>query len=60
MMRAHGLTFDLAFTSVLRRAIHTLWLACDEMELAHLPGAVTGANFPTFRLQLPVKYGSYR
>jgi 2,3-bisphosphoglycerate-dependent phosphoglycerate mutase len=32
-----GLTFDIAFTSVLTRAIRTLWLALDEMRLMWIP-----------------------
>jgi 2,3-bisphosphoglycerate-dependent phosphoglycerate mutase len=32
-----GLTFDLAFTSVLVRAIRTLWLVLDEMRLMWIP-----------------------
>jgi 2,3-bisphosphoglycerate-dependent phosphoglycerate mutase len=32
-----GLTFDLAFTSVLKRAIRTLWIALDTMDLLWLP-----------------------
>jgi len=32
-----GYTFDLAFTSVLKRAIRTLWLALDEMDLMWIP-----------------------
>jgi 2,3-bisphosphoglycerate-dependent phosphoglycerate mutase len=32
-----GLRVDLAFTSVLRRAIHTLWLMLDAMDRAWLP-----------------------
>lgn len=32
-----GLTFDLAFTSVLIRAIRTLWLVLDEMQLGWIP-----------------------
>ena len=32
-----GLTFDLAFTSVLIRAIRTLWLMLDEMRLGWIP-----------------------
>jgi 2,3-bisphosphoglycerate-dependent phosphoglycerate mutase len=32
-----GLTFDIAFTSVLVRAIRTLWLVLDEMELMWIP-----------------------
>jgi 2,3-bisphosphoglycerate-dependent phosphoglycerate mutase len=32
-----GLAFDVAFTSVLKRAIRTLWIVLDEMELMWLP-----------------------
>jgi len=32
-----GLTFDIAFTSVLKRAIRTLWLVLDEMQLMWIP-----------------------
>ncbi len=32
-----GLTFDIAFTSVLVRAIRTLWLILDEMQLMWIP-----------------------
>jgi 2,3-bisphosphoglycerate-dependent phosphoglycerate mutase len=32
-LREKGFTFDLAFTSRLKRAIHTLWLALEELEL---------------------------
>lgn len=32
-----GLTFDVAFTSVLKRAIRTLWLVLDEMDLMWIP-----------------------
>jgi 2,3-bisphosphoglycerate-dependent phosphoglycerate mutase len=32
-----GLTFDIAFTSVLVRAIRTLWLILDEMKLTWVP-----------------------
>jgi len=32
-----GYTFDLAYTSVLKRAIKTLWLALEEMELMWIP-----------------------
>ncbi|MDB5746687.1 MAG: hypothetical protein JWP72_1535 [Massilia sp.] len=37
MLRAAGFTFDLAYTSVLKRAVRTLWLALDEMDLMYLP-----------------------
>jgi 2,3-bisphosphoglycerate-dependent phosphoglycerate mutase len=32
-----GFVFDLAFTSVLKRAIRTLWIALDEMDLMWIP-----------------------
>jgi 2,3-bisphosphoglycerate-dependent phosphoglycerate mutase len=32
-----GLTFDVAFTSVLRRAVRTLWVVLDVMDLMWLP-----------------------
>lgn len=32
-----GYVFDVAFTSVLKRAIHTLWTVLDEMDLAWIP-----------------------
>src|SRR5438045_1496395 len=34
---ARGLTFDVAFTSVLKRAIRTLWIVLDVMDLMWLP-----------------------
>jgi 2,3-bisphosphoglycerate-dependent phosphoglycerate mutase len=37
LMRAEGLRFDLAYTSVLKRAIRTLWLALDVMDLMWIP-----------------------
>jgi len=37
LLRAEGIAFDLAFTSVLKRAIRTLWIALDEMDLMWLP-----------------------
>ncbi|NNG24132.1 2,3-diphosphoglycerate-dependent phosphoglycerate mutase [Telluria aromaticivorans] len=36
-LRDAGFTFDLAYTSVLKRAIRTLWLAMDEMDMMYLP-----------------------
>lgn len=36
-LRAEGFTFDCAFTSVLRRAIRTLWIVMDEMDLMWIP-----------------------
>ncbi len=36
-MLSDGYLFDVAFTSVLKRAIRTLWLALDEMDLMWIP-----------------------
>ena len=37
LLRAEGLSFDVAYTSVLRRAIRTLWIVLDDLELMWLP-----------------------
>ena len=37
LMAADGFTFDRAFTSVLKRAIRTLWIALDVMDLMWIP-----------------------
>jgi 2,3-bisphosphoglycerate-dependent phosphoglycerate mutase len=37
LLKAEGYEFDVAYTSVLKRAIHTLWLALDEMDRTWLP-----------------------
>jgi len=37
LLKAEGIEFDVAFTSVLKRAIRTLWFALDEMDLMWLP-----------------------
>jgi 2,3-bisphosphoglycerate-dependent phosphoglycerate mutase len=56
LLREQGFRFDLAFTSVLKRAIRTLWIALDELDQMWLPvekswrlnerhyGALTGLN----------------
>lgn len=36
-LRAQGYTFDVAFTSLLKRAIRTLWIVLDEMDLMWIP-----------------------
>jgi 2,3-bisphosphoglycerate-dependent phosphoglycerate mutase len=36
-LKAEGYTFDRAFTSVLKRAIRTLWIVLDEMDLMWIP-----------------------
>lgn len=55
-LKAQGFTFDVAYTSVLKRAIRTLWTITDEMDLLWIPvhrnwrlnerhyGALTGLN----------------
>ncbi|WP_339910957.1 2,3-diphosphoglycerate-dependent phosphoglycerate mutase [Symmachiella dynata] len=37
ILKEQGFTFDQAYTSVLKRAIRTLWLALDEMDLMWIP-----------------------
>nr|WP_282009903.1 2,3-diphosphoglycerate-dependent phosphoglycerate mutase [Nitrospina watsonii] len=37
LIREAGLTFDVAHTSVLKRAIRTLWIALDELDLMWIP-----------------------
>ncbi|MCL2010402.1 MAG: 2,3-diphosphoglycerate-dependent phosphoglycerate mutase [Synergistaceae bacterium] len=37
LLKKEGFVFDLAFTSVLKRAIKTLWLALEEMDLMWIP-----------------------
>jgi 2,3-bisphosphoglycerate-dependent phosphoglycerate mutase len=65
LLRADGYTFDLAFTSVLKRAIRTLWMALDELDLMWIPiehswrlnerhyGALQGLN----KAETAAKYG---
>ena len=36
-LKAEGFTFDIAFTSVLKRAIRTCWIARDELDLLWIP-----------------------
>jgi len=37
ILKAEGYVFDIAFTSVLKRAIRTLWIVMDEMDLMWIP-----------------------
>jgi 2,3-bisphosphoglycerate-dependent phosphoglycerate mutase len=65
LLRAEGYRFDLAFTSVLKRAIRTLWIALDELDLMWLPqqthwrlnerhyGALQGLN----KAEMAAKFG---
>ncbi len=62
---AEKFEFDIAFTSVLKRAIRTLWIILDEMDLMYLPyeiawqlnerhyGALQGLN----KAEMTLKYG---
>ncbi|WP_366213468.1 2,3-diphosphoglycerate-dependent phosphoglycerate mutase [Aquisalimonas sp.] len=65
LLRAHGYRFDIAYTSVLKRAIRTLWIALDELDAMWIPvikdwrlnerhyGALTGLN----KAETAEKYG---
>ena len=65
LLKEAGLSFDMAYTSVLKRAIRTLWLTLDEMDLMYLPiehdwrlnerhyGALQGLN----KAETAAKYG---
>ncbi|MEB0139967.1 MULTISPECIES: 2,3-diphosphoglycerate-dependent phosphoglycerate mutase [unclassified Undibacterium] len=65
LLKAAGFSFDLAFTSVLKRAVRTLWGTLDEMDLMWLPiehdwrlnerhyGALQGLN----KAETAAKYG---
>jgi len=37
VLKREGFTFDVAYTSLLKRAIRTLWMAMDEMDLLWVP-----------------------
>ena len=37
VLKEQGFSFDIAFTSVLKRAIRTLWIVLDEMDLMWIP-----------------------
>jgi 2,3-bisphosphoglycerate-dependent phosphoglycerate mutase len=37
LLKEGGYTFDLAYTSVLKRAIRTLWITLDDMDLMWIP-----------------------
>ncbi|NMM80642.1 phosphoglyceromutase [Acidovorax sp. SRB_14] len=66
LLKAEGYEFDLAYTSVLKRAIHTLWYCLDEMDRTWLPvhkswrlnerhyGALQGLN----KAETAQKYGN--
>lgn len=64
-LKEHAYSFDIAFTSVLKRAIRTLWIVLDEMDLMWIPvyrswrlnerhyGALQGLN----KSETAAKYG---
>lgn len=37
ILKEDGFEFDICYTSVLKRAIKTLWLVLEEMDLMYLP-----------------------
>ncbi len=65
LLREEGYLFDIAYTSVLKRAIRTLWCILDEMDLMWIPvyrswrlnerhyGALTGLN----KAETAARYG---
>ncbi|HSM26046.1 MAG TPA: 2,3-diphosphoglycerate-dependent phosphoglycerate mutase [Anaerolineaceae bacterium] len=65
LLKEDGFTFELAYTSVLKRAIRTLWIVMDEMDLMWIPvirdwrlnerhyGALQGLN----KAETAAKYG---
>ena len=65
LLKSEGYAFDLAYTSVLKRAIRTLWIALDELEQMWLPvekswrlnerhyGALQGLN----KAEMAAKFG---
>lgn len=65
VLKDEGYTFDIAYTSVLKRAIRTLWIVLDEMDLMWIPvirhwrlnerhyGALQGLN----KAETAKKYG---
>jgi len=63
-----GLTFDVAYTSVLKRAIRTLWIVLDQMDLMWIPACVSwrlnerhyGALQGLNKAETAEKYGDYQ
>lgn len=65
LLKKEGYTFDIAFTSVLKRAIRTLWIVLDKMDLMWIPvirdwrlnerhyGSLQGLN----KSEMAAKYG---
>ena len=46
LLRAEGIAFDQAFTSVLKRAIRTLWITLDELDLNLAEARTLIATYP--------------
>jgi 2,3-bisphosphoglycerate-dependent phosphoglycerate mutase len=42
LLKAEGFVFDVAYTSVLKRAIRTLWIVLDELDQMWIPVYRTG------------------
>jgi len=65
LLKAKGYAFDIAYTSVLKRAIRTLWIVLDELDLMWIPverswrlnerhyGALQGLN----KAEMASRYG---
>jgi 2,3-bisphosphoglycerate-dependent phosphoglycerate mutase len=65
LLKSEGFVFDMAFTSVLKRAIRTLWIVLDDMDLMWIPvhlswrlnerhyGALQGLN----KAEMAARYG---
>ena len=45
-LKKEGYIFDVAYTSVLKRAIHTLWTVLDELDQAWIPVHRSGTTAP--------------
>lgn len=45
LLKEGGFTFDVAYTSVLKRAIKTLWIVLEEMDLMYIP--IVSVNLDT-------------
>jgi 2,3-bisphosphoglycerate-dependent phosphoglycerate mutase len=68
LLRAEGLVFDVAYTSLLKRAIRTCWIALDELDLLWIPvfrswqlnerhyGALQGLN----KAETAAKHGEHQ
>ncbi len=49
LLKEEGYSFDFAYTSVLKRAIHTLWNVLDELDQAWLPVEKSGPEPTSLR-----------